>query len=907
MEEAYNNWLVLQDYSLEFRDEEDQRVFGYLKDFYGQMSAPPDFPIIRDFFEKQDDIEAVNRLEDISKSQFHIRQNFLAIVRSEQEQQQIKELVILCRDASAIAEHGRTDVDPRGGKVTRRGVRDAVNYMFDHLHDFVRIEGGEKLEGVITEDAEEVLDEYDKTEQTDKFAGRNLFGLEPVDAVCRGHRRGEFWVHTAFVSELKCLSGSATVLDYGTGRRRTLKDLYDSQEMPVLSSLKDEGRGDLSFVREKASHIIQNGVRPVFRLLLESGRRTVSTSNHKFLTLDGWKELGDVSSGEWVAVPKVMAAPELPDRYKDEEVKAIGYLIGDGTISGYISLTASNEEVRSDFCDCLSSLGYKEGPADFSDPNFKKTDPGNRAPGVRVSHSKGDRNHRQVSPLRHLLSDLKMWGSTASTKRVPDELMGLSERQTSLLLGSLWATDGSVHTDPSGNRTDLKYYSICEGLCLDVQSLLLRLCIAATVSRTRLTWNGEEREVFVTRVVGNLSKRKFLNSVSVPGKDYRLDLSNRTLPDRDDTMYPTAILPDGASAVMGTGKRRYKSQMFETSDAFVLDRFRGQGGVDRFLDGDVLWERVRSVEPAGKEMTYDLEVPIHHSFVVDDIVCHNTTLALNYAYNNVMVYGKNIFYAILEMPYKQLRRQLYLIHSSHGKFVTEWHKEDGYVGLDYRSVRDGELSPRDRERLSIVARDFKETTRGKLYVWRPNDDVSVQDIRHKAEMFDNKYGCDGIVLDHMGLIKPRKGFRDTVSSLNDIVRESRLMALNFARGKTVPVLGLFQMNRQGKLRADKADGRYDIAAISYANEIEKSADVISYTYLNDHLRKEAQYYLGCLKNRDNPPFDRMIGKILWNSKRMRAIEQGMLDLDADRIVAASDAISVGMEELYSYSAGGRAA
>lgn len=486
-EEAYNNWLVLQDYSLEFRDEEDQRIFSYLKDFYGQMSAPPDFPIIRDFFEKQDDIEAVNRLEDVSKSQFHIRQNFLAIVRSEQEQQQIKELVILCRDASAIAEHGRTDVDPRGGKVTRRGVRDAVNYMFDHLHDFVRIEGGEKLEGVITEDAEEVLDEYDKTEQTDKFAGRNLFGLEPVDAVCRGHRRGEFWVHTAFVSELK------------------------------------------------------------------------------------------------------------------------------------------------------------------------------------------------------------------------------------------------------------------------------------------------------------------------------------------------------------------------------------------------------------------------------------TTLALNYAYNNVMVYGKNIFYAILEMPYKQLRRQLYLIHSSHGKFVTEWHKEDGYVGLDYRSVRDGELSPRDRERLSIVAQDFKESARGKLYVWRPNDDVTVQDIRHKAEMFDNKYGCDGIVLDHMGLIKPRKGFRDTVSSLNDIVRESRLMALNFARGKTVPVLGLFQMNRQGKLRADKADGRYDIAAISYANEIEKSADVISYTYLNDHLRKEAQYYLGCLKNRDNPPFDRMIGKILWNSKRMRAIEQGMLDLDADHIVAASDAISVGMEEMYSYSAGGRAA
>ena len=98
------------------------------------------------------------------------------------------------------------------------------------------------------------------------------------------------------------------------------------------------------------------------------------------------------------------------------------------------------------------------------------------------------------------------------------------------------------------------------------------------------------------------------------------------------------------------------------------------------------------------------------------------------------------------------------------------------------------------------------------------------------------------------------------------------MALNFARGRGVPVLALFQLNRQGKLRADKNDGRYDFAAISYANEIEKSADVITYTYLNDALRNEGKFYLGNLKNRDNPLFDRMVGKIIWQSKRMRAIE-----------------------------------
>jgi len=124
------------------------------------------------------------------------------------------------------------------------------------------------------------------------------------------------------------------------------------------------------------------------------------------------------------------------------------------------------------------------------------------------------------------------------------------------------------------------------------------------------------------------------------------------------------------------------------------------------------------------------------------------------------------------------------------------------------------------------------------------------------------------------------------------------MALNFARGKGVPVLGLWQMNRQGKIRADKADGRYDISAISYANEIEKSADVITYTYLNDVLRNEGKFYLGNLKNRDNPIFDRMVGKIIWQSKRMRDIVTGMLDLDADNIVKAAQVLSCGVEMMY---------
>jgi replicative DNA helicase len=471
VDEALQNWMRLQEYEIDYPNEEDRKIHHYLKTFFNQMSAPPDVGLIREFFEKQDDVETVNRLEEVKRAQPYIRTNFIAVVRAEQEQQQVKSFVLACRDASAIAEHGRNLEKPVNGKKVLKGVQDASNFFMERMSEFSRVETGEKLEGVVTDDAEEFLEEYEQGELTNKFAGRNIIGLEPVDAVCKGHRSGEFWVHCAAPGELK------------------------------------------------------------------------------------------------------------------------------------------------------------------------------------------------------------------------------------------------------------------------------------------------------------------------------------------------------------------------------------------------------------------------------------TTLALNYAYNNSYLHGRNIFYGIFEMPYKQLRRQLFVVHSSHGKFVTDWYREDRkrglppdkcYVGLDYQKVRDYELDPLGKQRLKIVAQDFKATCPGKLYIWRPSQQGTlVEDVHRRAEMFHNKYGCDGIVLDHMGWLKPKFKSVNTIDRVNDVVSECRMMALTFARGRTVPVLGLYQINRQGKLKADKEDGRYGFEAISYANRIEQDADVITYTYLNTQLRKDGKFYLGCMKNRDNAVFDRMIGKIIWQSKRMRHIDAGLLDVNTD--------------------------
>lgn len=39
---------------------------------------------------------------------------------------------------------------------------------------------------------------------------------------------------------------------------------------------------------------------------------------------------------------------------------------------------------------------------------------------------------------------------------------------------------------------------------------------------------------------------------------------------------------------------------------------------------DVLWERVKLIEPAGEAMTYDITVDGLHNFVADDFITHNS-------------------------------------------------------------------------------------------------------------------------------------------------------------------------------------------------------------------------------------------------------------------------------------------
>ncbi|MBI1944520.1 MAG: hypothetical protein HYS27_02420 [Deltaproteobacteria bacterium] len=269
-----------------------------------------------------------------------------------------------------------------------------------------------------------------------------------------------------------------------------------------------------------------------------------------------------------------------------------------------------------------------------------------------------------------------------------------------------------------------------------------------------------------------------------------------------------------------------------------------------------------------------------------------TTFALNYAYNTAMIYGWDVIYFSLEMTRVQITDVLYTMHSMHPKFVDpESPNFSAVAPLDYRAIRDGLLAPEQHEFFKEVAHDMdsvreysSKTTDGdwrvpygEILIETPSKEVTVAEIKMKAEMHARRLEAEGrelglVIIDHALLVESSVGrsVDNYTVSVNYILRDVARMAVMFNGGKGIPVCMPFQANRTGWDAASKNDGHYKLNALSYANEAEKSASVITYVYMDDDMRDEGRVKIGCLKNRDNPHFKQFEARILWGPRRLIA-------------------------------------
>ena len=273
-----------------------------------------------------------------------------------------------------------------------------------------------------------------------------------------------------------------------------------------------------------------------------------------------------------------------------------------------------------------------------------------------------------------------------------------------------------------------------------------------------------------------------------------------------------------------------------------------------------------------------------------------STFMLNWAYNQAVIYRHNTLIFSLEMPYNQCRRILYAIHSMHPKFREIRMKlglqqdVDADVGLPYGNIRDGKLNDwhpnakrfyfdfviPDFNRDDVVKHPYLKCDYGKIHIEVADpdkDDFTIHDLRSMAEVIYSKDPFSMIFVDHCGLMSPRNRHSSTTESLNEVIRDLKKLALGFNRGQGMAVVGLFQISREGyksALKQKEKTGKagYNLTHLSYANEAERSGDIVTSTWIDDELKDQNRVQFNCLKSRDQAPFDPFIARVEWPCRRL---------------------------------------
>ena len=216
-------------------------------------------------------------------------------------------------------------------------------------------------------------------------------------------------------------------------------------------------------------------------------------------------------------------------------------------------------------------------------------------------------------------------------------------------------------------------------------------------------------------------------------------------------------------------------------------------------------------------------------------------------------------------------------------------RTDKPEGLSYERLSKGQLTPLEEEFLfEYVVPDYErkdENGYGDVIIQTQSPDqenIKISDIRVKSEMLYNNKPFELLFIDHLLLVSPQKWVASTTERLNSVLRDSKQLAMHFNRGQGIPVVGLFQINREGAKRIDKGLEKkkeqkeqgvddipgYSLYDLSYANEAERSADIVTSSYLNQELSERQLVLYQCLKSRDYGLFDTFFAKIDWRTKRI---------------------------------------
>ena len=429
------------------------------------------------------------------------------------------------------------------------------------------------------------------------------------------------------LSDLReCLTADTEILRSDNGQSITIGEIARQglKNVPVWSL-----DGSMKTVPSVMTEAWSTGVKPVFKITTASGRRVRATANHPFLTIDGWRQVGDLAPGDRIAVPRRIPEPTSAIRMVPDEIVFLGHMIGDGSYLPrqplrYTSADPANHEALSAAAQRRFGVGIKVNPLLDRSWQTRLVSP------YRVTH--GRRN-----PVCQWLDGLGIYGQRSPQKRLPLVLFGIPDEQVRTFLRHLWATDGSISVRTSGKRVGVYFASSSEGLARDVFQLLLRVDLQPRLVRVDQREYGYGWQVVLS---GADVQRRFRAEIGCHGLRGEVIpkalevLSNRIANTNVDTI-PVEIIDRIRSVMVDKGvsaveaRRDLGSWQLQRKDPSrarvrLLADYLGDESLALFADSDIVWDKVTSIEEDGEEEVFDASVPRGHNFIASLVFAHNS-------------------------------------------------------------------------------------------------------------------------------------------------------------------------------------------------------------------------------------------------------------------------------------------
>jgi replicative DNA helicase len=641
-------------------------------------------------------------------------------------------------------------------------------------------------------------------------------GFRDIDAITGGFQPGNLIIVAARPAMGKCQSAQSLVYDPMSGTRRTVRELHQAHgrgEDVWVASLAS----DLKMKPAKVAAIESNGRKKVFRLTTRLGRWTEATSNHPVLTNSGWEQLGNVAPGTRIAVPRKLPRMDERGEMPDNEIVLLAALIADGAIGwGTPAYCYGPESGVVDTVEAAATAcGVRFQPSREKAKGSSYLSTGSRS---------------VPNPVTQLLRTHGLLGRRSGEKFVPDAIFGLDDEQIARFLGVMYACDGHVYC--SDRLAQIGYTTISERLAHDVQHLLLRLGIVATIrTLKRPVYDGAGKVAREVRITSQAGMRRFCELIQVPGKEARqarvlerLDAAPRMT--NTDTI-PSEVWED---VLLGKGERSWAdvSEVTgrpRTHNWHVGKRNPSRGllaelaeatrspALEELADSDIWWDEVASVEYVGEEETYDLDVPGLRNFVADDIIVHNSAIVANIAENVAVKRGMPVAFFSLEMSEVELAQ----------RFIACRARISG------DKLRKGQVAQKDWPKVVRACNELEEAP-----LWfDDSSDLGLLDLRAKARRLhaqtQDQGGLGLVIVDYLQLMRSDDMRANRVEQVGQMSRGLKILA----RELEVPVLAISQLSRAPEQRHPPKPMLSDLRE---SGSIEQDADLVAFLFREDYYR-----------------------------------------------------------------------